>query len=494
MMRTRHFLWMVLLFFAVALSRPVEVGAQYQPCPSGSGPGGIVAGGNYAPQDLTQEQRDWLFHAFGHEGQASVGYGGEPCGQTPPPAPPAEPSFGCATTETGPDGIHVGGYDPTSLSQNQRQWLWERFGHPGTSPVGYGGENCAAVNGTFDQPPQPNDNNTTTGDSAPSNPGNNNDSTGSNTPPSGDAGSNGGSGANTSSHPSSGAPSAGSLTSAQQPGVDGGVDLIGVCYALGFSGAQNSNGRGDGWVCTGGSGWNVNWNKVCVLVYGDDFSASNPDNGANNWRCTQNGGGGNSASLTLQATAGLKVRTGPGQQCEQIGTIVPGTNYAVQGKNDDRSWLQIGFRGQSGWVSADYVALSDSSLMFAVPNTGHSSSCLLLQTMDSLNANPSAQMNAEQQQQIIDQIQQTLLQAGFTAQEVARTARNIEAENLKFGLDCGIPIGIGLSALAAASVNLSPDETIAELSSVIGGELLRLGLDPDSAQQCAQHLADLFAN
>jgi hypothetical protein len=41
---------------------------------------------------------------------------------------------------TGPGGISKGSYNPASLTQDQRQWLWNQFGHTGTAPVGYGGE------------------------------------------------------------------------------------------------------------------------------------------------------------------------------------------------------------------------------------------------------------------------------------------------------------------------------------------------------------------
>ncbi len=41
-----------------------------------TGPGGIVPG-NYNASQLTQDQRNWLFNYFGHSGQAPDGYGGE---------------------------------------------------------------------------------------------------------------------------------------------------------------------------------------------------------------------------------------------------------------------------------------------------------------------------------------------------------------------------------------------------------------------------------
>ena len=37
--------------------------------------------------------------------------------------------------------ITPGSYDPTSLSQEDRNYLWRHFGHSGEAPVGYGGEN-----------------------------------------------------------------------------------------------------------------------------------------------------------------------------------------------------------------------------------------------------------------------------------------------------------------------------------------------------------------
>lgn len=43
-------------------------------------------------------------------------------------------------TSSGPGGVRKGDYDPRTLSQDQRQWLWEKFGRSGTAPAGYGGE------------------------------------------------------------------------------------------------------------------------------------------------------------------------------------------------------------------------------------------------------------------------------------------------------------------------------------------------------------------
>jgi hypothetical protein len=110
-------------------------GQQLRICPIGTGPGGILAGG-YTPQNLTQEQRQWLWEQFGHSGTAPVGYGGEPCERptpTPPPQlPPCPPGVGAP-----------GSFDPTTLMQQQRNELFAAFGHLGQAPVGYGGEACS---------------------------------------------------------------------------------------------------------------------------------------------------------------------------------------------------------------------------------------------------------------------------------------------------------------------------------------------------------------
>jgi hypothetical protein len=110
-------------------------------CPSGTGPRGIPAGG-YNPQKLTQEQRQWLWEKFGHSGTAPVGYGGEPCNPDFGSGDENFKAFVCRRAERGPGGILPGGYDPTTLTQDQRNWLFEQFGHIPPAPVGYGGEGC----------------------------------------------------------------------------------------------------------------------------------------------------------------------------------------------------------------------------------------------------------------------------------------------------------------------------------------------------------------
>lgn len=45
----------------------------------------------------------------------------------------------------GPGGLQKGSYDPTKLTNDQRQWLWQQFGHAGLAPAGYGGEDTGAA-------------------------------------------------------------------------------------------------------------------------------------------------------------------------------------------------------------------------------------------------------------------------------------------------------------------------------------------------------------
>ncbi len=40
----------------------------------------------------------------------------------------------------GPGGIAPGAYPVDSLTQEQKQWLWKFYGHEGNAPFGYGGE------------------------------------------------------------------------------------------------------------------------------------------------------------------------------------------------------------------------------------------------------------------------------------------------------------------------------------------------------------------
>lgn len=112
------------------------------PCPAGTGPNGIVAG-SYPPQRLTQEERQWLYEIFGNSGTASVGYGGEECGESYFDSNLNFFAMVCSWNHTGPGNLTIGGYPPQNLTQEQRQWLYNEFrAGSGQAPVGYGGEHC----------------------------------------------------------------------------------------------------------------------------------------------------------------------------------------------------------------------------------------------------------------------------------------------------------------------------------------------------------------
>ncbi len=160
------------------------------PCPAGVGPGPTVyKAGDYDPNKLTQQEKDWLWHEFGHDSESHTapdGYGGERCGEpapavvVPPPptntsvstlapaivptrlsptptnttAPPTyTPTFTPIPTPTlrpcppgagpGPTVYKAGDYDPNKITQPEKNWLWKVFGHVGDrAPDGYGGERC----------------------------------------------------------------------------------------------------------------------------------------------------------------------------------------------------------------------------------------------------------------------------------------------------------------------------------------------------------------
>jgi surface antigen len=159
------------------------------PCPAGVGPGPTVyKAGDYDPNKITQQEKNWLWKAFGHDGDtAPDGYGGERCGEPAPVVVVPSPSTNTPTTASvpsntptripsltptnaavpptytptftpiptptlrpcpagkgpGPTVYKAGDYDPNKITQAEKNWLWKVFGHDGdTAPDGYGGERC----------------------------------------------------------------------------------------------------------------------------------------------------------------------------------------------------------------------------------------------------------------------------------------------------------------------------------------------------------------
>jgi hypothetical protein len=124
------------------------VATPYPPCPGGTGPGNIVAG-DYPPTRLTQDERQWLFNVFGEAGTAPVGFGGRRCGNSYADSFQNFVAMVCSRGDIGPNNRRAGSYPPTSLTQEERQWLFELFRNQGTAPVGYGGERCPNQNDDY---------------------------------------------------------------------------------------------------------------------------------------------------------------------------------------------------------------------------------------------------------------------------------------------------------------------------------------------------------
>ncbi|MFU2018892.1 D-alanyl-D-alanine carboxypeptidase [Peribacillus butanolivorans] len=68
----------------------------------------------------------------------------------------------------------------------------------------------------------------------------------------------------------------------------------------------------------------------------------------------------NAATVTYTATANLNVRTGPSTANKIIATVKQGTKLTVTGKNAN-GWLKVSLNGQTGYVSGQYVKISNSS-------------------------------------------------------------------------------------------------------------------------------------
>jgi uncharacterized protein YgiM (DUF1202 family) len=61
----------------------------------------------------------------------------------------------------------------------------------------------------------------------------------------------------------------------------------------------------------------------------------------------------------LEATVSLNVRLQPSTDGSPLGRIAPGTQYAVVGEQN--GWYAISYGGQTGWVSARYVRVSNTT-------------------------------------------------------------------------------------------------------------------------------------
>ena len=83
----------------------------------------------------------------------------------------------------------------------------------------------------------------------------------------------------------------------------------------------------------------------------------------------------------LEAVTGLNVRTGPGTSYTRIGTIRPGTTYAIVG--EQFGWYAINFEGQTGYVSGQYVRVSQGQP--SAPSAGNTGGGGTLEAVTGLN-------------------------------------------------------------------------------------------------------------
>ena len=75
--------------------------------------------------------------------------------------------------------------------------------------------------------------------------------------------------------------------------------------------------------------------------------------------------GGNPAANTgvvAQSEATLKLRAQPTVASEQIGRVTWGGAMAVLGKTRDGGWLQVIWKGTTGWVATAYVKIVEGDL------------------------------------------------------------------------------------------------------------------------------------
>ena len=64
------------------------------------------------------------------------------------------------------------------------------------------------------------------------------------------------------------------------------------------------------------------------------------------------------ASERAVATSNVNLRAGPSTDYPVVDVLVAGENLRVFGCLNTRSWCDVRFRGQRGWISANYIALT----------------------------------------------------------------------------------------------------------------------------------------
>ncbi|MCA0456138.1 MAG: SH3 domain-containing protein [Chloroflexi bacterium] len=186
------------------------------------------------------------------------------------------------------------------------------------------------------------------------------------------------------------------------------------------------------------------------------------------------------------------MRSGPSTSCDQIGTAWIGATYVIEGKNSDSSWLQVNHKGKLGWVSRDLVSISDTSLMYVVPQTQSTSHCVLPDFSEGGTSAGSAQMYTEEQLRLINLIETNLKNAGYSAYKASQIKHDIELQVAGLLADCAVPVTQGLVALVAVANQINPNIPLRIVITVIASELIIVGMDAEDAAECANSLALLF--
>lgn len=73
------------------------------------------------------------------------------------------------------------------------------------------------------------------------------------------------------------------------------------------------------------------------------------------------------AAFTVTSSS-LNVRSGPGTLFPVIGRLTNGQNFPITGKNNDGSWWQFDYNGQTGWVVGSNVAVTSGEAVQVAQN------------------------------------------------------------------------------------------------------------------------------
>lgn len=76
------------------------------------------------------------------------------------------------------------------------------------------------------------------------------------------------------------------------------------------------------------------------------------------------------ANATVSVTANLNIRQGPSTGFPILRTIPAEDRVFLQGRNRFATWFLVNYRGTLGWVSSQYVALPQGTLLDSIPQVG----------------------------------------------------------------------------------------------------------------------------